>query len=81
MTGTVKDRVILGIGLDVVDRPRQLQIPAGTDEHNIVHTLYRLEIDGLCQFKVKSNSHSSGKNLTKIRLTPKGIERYRNLQR
>jgi DNA-binding PadR family transcriptional regulator len=78
---TVKDRVILGIALTVVERPRQLQQAAQTDEHSIVHTLYRLEKDGLTEFKVKRNSHSAGKNLTHIRLTPKGLKRYKELHR
>ena len=78
---TVKERVIMGIGLTVVERPRQLQQAAETDEHSIVHTLYRLEKDGLTTFKTRRNLHSAGRNLTNIRLTPNGIKRYRELTR
>jgi hypothetical protein len=79
VTNTVKDRVIIGIGLSVVERPRQLQVQAQTDEHSVVHTLYRLEKDGLASFKCKRNAHSPGKNLTKIMLTPEGVKRYKEL--
>ena len=81
MSMTIKDRVILAIGLDVIERPRQLQVKASSDEHSIVHTLHRLEIDGLSEFKVKRSVHSPGRNLTNIKLTRKGIERFRELQR
>lgn len=81
MTLTIKDRLILAIGLDVIERPRELQVPTQTDEHSIVHALYRLEKDGLSEFKVKRNVHSPGRNLTNIHLTNKGIERLRELRR
>lgn len=80
MSLTIKERLILAIGFDTIERPRQLQKPAGTNEHHVVHVLYRLEKDGLTEFKVKKNIHSSGKNLTRIRLTPQGIERYKELR-
>ncbi len=80
MSLTVKDRVILGIGLTVIERPRQLQAVAQTDEHSIVHTLYRLEKDGLTEFKIKRNAHSAGKNVTAIRLTSKGVARWKELK-
>jgi len=81
VTQTVKERVIIGIGLSTVTRPRALQQTANTDEHHIVHTLYRLEKDDLVQFKTRRNMHSAGKNLTAIHLTPKGIKRYKELTR
>jgi DNA-binding MarR family transcriptional regulator len=77
---TIKDRLILGIGMTTVERPRQLQRAANADEHNVVHALYRLEKDGLTEFKVKKSAHSPGRNLTRIRLTDKGIQRYKQLQ-
>jgi hypothetical protein len=76
---TIKDRLIIAIGLTTVERPRQLQLAADTNEHHVVHALYRLEKDGLTSFKVKRNAHAPGRNLTKIQLTPKGIEKYREL--
>lgn len=76
---TIKDRLVLGIGLTVIERPRELQRAGGTDEHNVVHALYSMEKMGLTEFKVKRNSHSAGKNLTNIKLTAKGLQRYREL--
>lgn len=76
---SVKDRIIVGIGLDVVERPRQLQQAAGTDEHHVVHELYRLQKQGLTAFDRRRNLHRPGLNLTKIRLTERGIARYREL--
>jgi DNA-binding PadR family transcriptional regulator len=81
MTRTIKDRLILAIGVTTVERPRELQKPTHTDEHSIVHALYRLEKDGLTEFKVKRNAHAPGRNLTRIRLTSKGIEKYEELRR
>ena len=77
----IKDRVVLAIGLTEVERPRQLQLRVDADEHDIVHSLYRLEKEGLTEFKVKRNAHSPGRNLTKIRLTKQGKERYEELRR
>ena len=79
MTG-IKDRLVLAIGIDVIERPRQLQLRTDTDEHAIVHCLYRMQKDGIAEFKTKRNAHAPGKNLTKIRLTQKGLERYEELQ-
>ena len=79
MSLTIKDRLVLGIGLTVVERPRHLQQAAGTNEHHVVHALYRMEKDGLTEFKTRRNLHSPGKNLTAIKLTPKGVERYKEL--
>lgn len=76
---SVKDRIIVGIGLDVVERPRALQQAAGTDEHHVVHELYSLQRQGLTTFTRRRNMHRPGLNLTKIRLTPRGVERYREL--
>ena len=79
MSRTIKDRLIVAIGLTTIERPRELQLAAGTNEHHVVHALYRLEKDGLTAFKTRRNIHSPGKNLTKIHLTDKGIERFREL--
>lgn len=76
---TIKDRLILGIAERTIERPRELQQAAQTNEHHVVHALYRLQKDGLADFKTGRNIHSPGKNLTKIRLTPKGIEKLRSL--
>ena len=81
MSRTIKDRLILAIGLTTVERPRELQKAAETNEHHVVHALYSMGKDGLTSFKVKRNAHSPGRNLTKIKLTDKGIERYRELQK
>lgn len=78
---TVKTRIIRGIGYDVIERPRQLQHAAGTNEHHIVHELYMLQKQGIVAYKVKKNLHAAGRNLTAIRLTPKGrdyLERLGN---
>lgn len=81
MSLTIKDRLVLGIGLTVVERPRELQHAAGTNEHHVVHALYSMEKAGLTEFKVRKNKHSPGRNLTAIRLTDKGIARYKELRR
>lgn len=78
---TVKARIIQAIGLDVIERPRQLQQAAGTNEHHVVHTLYNLEKQGLVEYKVKRNIHSPGRNLTGIKLTDKGITLWRQLDK
>ena len=78
---SIKDRLILGIGLNVIERPRELQSAANNGEHSIVHELHVLRKQGLVACKVRKNLHSSGRNLTDIRLTPKGIERYRELSK
>lgn len=80
-TRTVKDRIILGIAHSTVERPRELQQAAETDEHNVVHALYRLEKEGLTEFKVRKSKHSPGRNLTSIKLTARGRTRYHELTR
>ena len=77
----IKDRTLLAIGLDVIERPRELQIPVDADEPELVHTIYRLNREGFAEFKTKKNLHSPGKNLTKIRLTKQGQKRYEELRR
>ena len=76
---TVKLRILNGIGLNVINRPRQLQQTAKTDEHNVVHTLYLLEKQGLVTFRKKRSIHSPGINLTDIRLTRQGIKVWKEL--
>jgi hypothetical protein len=77
---TVKARIIRGVGdLQKVDRPRQLQHYAGTNEHHIVHELYLLKQQGIVDCKVRNNVHSAGKNLTSIKLTSKGKDLYRKM--
>ena len=76
---TVKLRILSGIGLNVVNRPRQLQQAAKTDEHNVVHTLYMLEKLGLVTFRKKKSIHSPGVNLTDIRLTRQGIKLWKEI--
>jgi hypothetical protein len=76
---TVKTRILNGIGLNVIERPRQLQQAAGTNEHHIVHELYRLEKQGLVTYDTRRNLHATGRNLTKIRLTRKGIALWRQI--
>jgi DNA-binding MarR family transcriptional regulator len=76
----VKTRILRGIGLNVIHRPRELQQAAGTAEHHVVHELYALEKQGLVVYHLKRNIHSPGRNLTKIRLTPKGIELWRQMR-
>lgn len=78
---TIKDKLVLSIGLDVIERPRALQQSAQTDEHNIVHGLYSLQRDGLTEFKRRRGKDSPGTNLSKIRLTPRGVKRYEELTR
>lgn len=79
MQNTVKTRIIQGIGLNVIERPRELQKIAGTNEHHIVHELYSLQKQGLVAYKVRRNAHSAGRNLTAIKLTPQGIDYYKRL--
>lgn len=76
---TVKNRIINGIGLDVIERPRQLQRAAQADEHNVVHVLYMLEKQGLVTFRKKRSLHSPGINLTDIRLTRQGVKHWKEL--
>ena len=71
---TVKTRILAGIGLNVIERPRELQKAAGTAEHHVVHELYALEKQGLVAYTIKRNAHSAGRNLTNIRLTKQGIK-------
>lgn len=71
-SGTVKDRVLAGIGDRTIERPRQLQQDAGTNEHHVVHVLYALQKQGLVDFKKRRSAYSPGVNLTNIRLTPEG---------
>ena len=78
---SIKTRLIQGIGLQVIDRPRKLQLQVGDDEHNIVHVLYRLQKQGLVEFRTRRSVHSPGMNLTHIRLTPKGREVYARLEK
>lgn len=78
---SIKHRLILGIGLQVIERPRQLQLDAHADEHNVVHVLYNLQKQGLVEFKTRRSIHSPGINLTHIRLTPKGREVYTRLEK
>lgn len=78
---TIKDRLILGIADKVIERPRELQHAAQTNEHHVVHALYSLQKDGLTTFQAKRNLHSPGKNLTKIRLTERGVQKYKELRR
>lgn len=78
---TIKERLILGIADRTVERPRELQQAAGTNEHHVVHALYRLQKDGLAEFKTGYGIHSPGKNLTKIRLTERGVKKYKELRR
>lgn len=78
---SIKHRLIQSIGLQVIERPRQLQLQAQEDEHNIVHVLYRLQKQGLVEFRKKRSLHSPGMNLTDIRLTDKGREVYRQLEK
>jgi DNA-binding MarR family transcriptional regulator len=78
---SVKDRLILGIGLEIVHRPRQLQLAANTDEHSVVHVLYSLQKQGLVEFRRKRSADSPGLNLVDIRLTSKGIQKYKELQK
>ena len=75
----LKDRLILGIGLQVVERPRELQRAAGQDEHHVVHTLYSMQRQGLVEYKRKHNLNSPGVNLTSIKLTKRGLARYEEL--
>lgn len=77
---TIKDRLILGIADRVIERPRELQQAAQTNEHHVVHALYSLQKEGLTTFQAKHNIHSPGKNLTKIRLTERGIRKYKELK-
>lgn len=77
---TIKTRLIRAIGLDTVERPRQLQQAAKTNEHHVVHALYTLEKQGLVEYRVRRNVHSSGRNLTDIHLTPKGVEVWRTMK-
>lgn len=78
---TVKNRIILGLGdLQKIERPRELQHYAGTNEHHIVHELYQMEKQNLVSYKIKRNVHSAGKNLTGIHLTPKGKDIYREIK-
>lgn len=77
---SVKNRIILAIGTDVIERPRELQTKVDTDEHSIAHVLYALQKDGLTEFKKRRNLHSAGVNLTKIRLTKQGKKRYEELR-
>jgi hypothetical protein len=74
---TVKLRIINGIGLDIIERPRQLQKAARADEHHVVHVLHTLEKQGLVTFRKKRSMHSPGVNLTDIRLTREGIKLWR----
>lgn len=76
---TVKLRILNGIGLNVIERPRQLQQVAKADEHNVVHTLYMLERQGLVTFRKKRSIHSPGVNLTDIRLTRQGIKLWKEI--
>ena len=76
---TVKTRMIRAIGLDTIERPRQLQLAAGTNEHHIVHELYMLQKQGLVEYRVRRNIHAAGRNLTDIRLTRKGQALWRQL--
>lgn len=77
---TVKTRIINGIGLDIIERPRYLQRAAKTDEHHVTHALYMLERQGLVTFRKKRSLHSPGINLTDIRLTRQGIKLWRELR-
>jgi hypothetical protein len=76
----IKERILLAVGTTIVERPRNLQLSVDADEHSITHTLYRLNRDGLLQFKTRKNLHSTGMNLTKIRLTKQGIRKYEALR-
>lgn len=78
---TIKDRLILGIGYEKIERPRELQEIAGTNEHHVVHVLYMLRKEGLVQFKVKEGKHSAGRNVYDIKLTKRGIQKFEDLQR
>lgn len=77
---SVKDRLILGIGLTIIERPRELQHAAGQDEHHVVHVLYLLHDTGLVAYKRRKGKDRPGVNLTSIQLTPKGIEKYKELR-
>ena len=76
---TVKTRILNGIGLNVIERPRELQKAAGTSEHNVVHELYAMKTQGLVEFRRKKNLHSRGVNLTDIRLTREGIKLWKEI--
>ena len=80
MPRTVKARIILGIGERTIGRPRELQQPAGTDEHHVVHVLYTLQKQGLVDFKRKRGVDRPGINLTDIHLTPKGKKHYEEIR-
>lgn len=77
---TIKDRIILAIGDDTIERPRAIQRAAQTNEHHVVHVLYAMQKQGLVEFKLKKDLYSPGKNLTRIRLTDKGQELRRKLK-
>lgn len=78
---SIKQDLIRGIGLNVIERPRELQgaCEGSPGEHKIVHQLYRLQKQGLVEFRTKRNLHSPGNNLTSIRLTPQGARLYEEL--
>lgn len=78
---SIKHRLILAIGLNVVERPRNLSRDAGADEHNVVHVLYRLQKQRLIEYKTRKNQFAPGTNLTRIQLTPKGKALYEELTR
>lgn len=78
---SVKQKIILGIGLQVIERPRELQIHTDTDEHNIVHVLYSLKKDGLVEFRTRRSAHAAGLNLTDIKLTRNGQRALNDLRK
>lgn len=80
MMTTIKDRIVLGVAEKTIERPRELQQIAGTNEHHVVHALYAMRNDGLIEFKKKKNVHSPGVNLTKIKLTKKGMDRLEKIK-
>lgn len=80
MSRSIKHKTILAIGHQKVTRPRELQVKVGSDEHSIVHTVYRLQKDGIADFRTTRNKFSPGRNITDIHLTTHGLEILRELE-
>lgn len=77
---TIKDRLLIGIAdQGRVKRARDLQLPVGSDEHNIIHVLYALNKQGLIAFRL--DKRGSTQEPQRIKLTPRGAEYVAQLRR
>ena len=71
MTNTTRNKILIGLKTKgKVNQARELELIAGTDEHNIIHLLHRLRKQGLISFK--TDTRGKVNEPYKITLTKQG---------